>query len=309
MTIIVPTFNRARYVAATVMQILDQSFKDFELLVIDQSEPAQKKLVRDRLSAALADPRVSYLWLSTPGLPNARNEGLARASGKVILFLDDDVILLNENFLRAHWRCYDDPVVGGVTGRIVERTNRENAKRTMNRITIGGRTLVNLLGQSRCRIDSLKGANMSVRAAVVTAIGGFDRNYTGTALLEDADFAERVRRRGWQLIFEPGAELFHLSAPASGVRVSDPDLTLMFRFRSTAYFVRKHRGILGLLPFAVVHITIGVVKALRSRSLQLISKLIKGAIVGALLAGGEFNQELPMLTQQGSGRSAACCRS
>jgi glycosyltransferase involved in cell wall biosynthesis len=38
--------------------------------------------------------RIHYLHLSQRGLPNARNEGLARACGEIALFLDDDVILI-----------------------------------------------------------------------------------------------------------------------------------------------------------------------------------------------------------------------
>ena len=40
-------------------------------------------------------------------------------------------------------------------------------------------------GQERCEIHTLKGANMSVRAEAIRLMGGFDRNYTGTALLEE----------------------------------------------------------------------------------------------------------------------------
>jgi GT2 family glycosyltransferase len=280
LSIVIPTFNRAIYVLSTVEQVLRQDFQDFELLVVDQSGSEEWEKVMKGMQVHASDARVSYLHLDRPGLPNARNEALVRVRGAVVLFLDDDVVLLSDSFLRAHVACFDNPIIGGVTGRIVERINRENARRTMLRITLGGRTKVNLLGRTRCRIDSLKGANMSMRASAIGQIGGFDRSYGGTALLEDADYAERLRRQGWGLMFEPDAELLHLSAPAAGVRAGDPLASESSRFRSTAYFIRKHRGRSGLLPFAAVHCLVAASKTFRSMRRDAPLHLLRGALAG-----------------------------
>lgn len=276
LSIIIPTYNRSQYVIRTVLQVLEQSFHDFELWVVDQSDVDQAEISREAF-AAIQDERVHYFRCDTRGVANARNEGLIRVTGEVIVFLDDDVILLSDGFLRSHFDAYRDPLVGGVTGRTVERTNRENARTTTNRITPGGRTLINLLGVEPCQIHSLKGANMSVRAEAVAGMGGFDRNYTGTALLEEADFSERIIKRGWQLRFEPKAELFHLSAPAGGVRVTTDDETSFYRFRSTAYFVRKHRGRTGLMRFYATHALIAAKLGVNKRSVILPIRLIKGS--------------------------------
>ena len=275
LTIIIPTFNRARFLIATVDQLLLQEFQDFELWVIDQSAPEQSEVIAQSLPAWRARREVNYLRLDIPGVANARNEGLSRARGGVIMFLDDDVILLNPDFLGAHLRCYDDPAVGGVTGRTVERINKENSRRPANRITPGGRTLINLLGTERCEIHTLKGANMSVRTEAVRQIGGFDRNYTGTALLEEADFSERIRQNGWRFVFEPAAELFHLSAPAGGVRVARTEDVDYYRFRSTAYFVRKNRGARGVAPFLAVHLLIAAVRTAKTRNPRLPLRLVQ----------------------------------
>lgn len=276
LSIIIPTYNRSQYVIRTVAQVLEQSFQDFEIWIIDQSDADQVEANVKALTA-IQDKRLHYFRCDTRGVANARNEGLIRVIGDVIVFLDDDVILLSDDFLQSHFDAYRDPLIGGVTGRTVERTNRENARTTTNRITASGRTLINLLGVEACQIHSLKGANMSVRATAVAGMGGFDRNYTGTALLEEADFSERIMKRGWRLQFEPKAELFHLSAPAGGVRVTTDDETSFYRFRSTAYFVRKHRGRAGLVRFYATHALIAAKLALSKRSVTLSIRLIKGS--------------------------------
>lgn len=280
LTIIVPTFNRSGALPTTIDGLLRQSYKNFELWIVDQSSPDEAKanaLYIDRVS----DPRLHYLHLPTAGLPNARNEGLRRAKGEIILFVDDDVILLSSDFLIAHVSAYEDPKVGGVTGRHVERLIKTNSARTANYVSWSGRTKFNLFGTERQRIESCKGSNMSFRAAAIARIGGFDRNLN---LLEETDFSQRLARAGWILMFEPKAELVHLSIGAGGVRQPNPIETEYERFRSTAYFIFKHRGYVGFLPFALRFTLIAISRTFRYRSISVFvgcqRAMLKGLTLG-----------------------------
>ena len=225
-------------------------------------------------------------------MANARNEGLAQARAPIVLFLDDDVVLLSADFLSAHLEAYADPKVGGVCGRVIERSIVPNARRTVSRITWGGRTVENLLGTEPCPIQSVKGANMSFRVAVFDA-GGFDRRYIGTALLEEADMAWRVARRGWNLVFEPRAELLHLSAPSGGVRKENALDKEYWRFRSTAYFVRKNRGRLGVPPFLLTFGMIAVKRFMRWPSPGTLTTLWRGTQDGLRAARNPPDDSIP----------------
>ncbi len=257
LSIIIPTLNRGKLLHDTVNQLLCQAHRDFELWVIDQSDPGQRA-ENEAFFRQCLDSRLHVLFLSVKGLPNARNEGLARISGEVVLFLDDDVILLGPEFLTAHLAPYEDPTVGGVVGRIVERSVRPNAPDTASHLSWGGRTITNLWGTQARDLPTLKGANMSYRMAAVRQVGGFDRRYVGTALLEDSDYSTRVAAAGWRLRFEPAAELVHLSAPSGGVRVEDQLRTECSRFRATAYFMLKHRGSVGFAAFSATYAAIAL---------------------------------------------------
>ncbi len=265
LSVIIPTLNRGRLFHDSVRQVLGQAGVDFDLWLVDQSDPDQRA-ANEALVTTLADARVHYLHLTKKGLPNARNEGIARARGRIVLFLDDDVILLDPGFLAAHLAVYADPAVGGVTGRIVERTVRPNAKDTAAHISRGGRTITNMWGTEQRCIESCKGANMSYRRAAIDAVGGFDRRYAGTALLEDTDFSYRVRAAGWRLVYAPACELVHLSAPSGGVRVEDALRGEAWRFRNTAYFILKHRGLAGIPSFGATFGAIALARAMRWRS-------------------------------------------
>lgn len=267
LSVIIPTLNRGQLLHDTVRQVLAQAFTDLELWIIDQSDPPQRA-ANERFVASLADPRLHYRFIPVRGLPNARNEGLARISGEIVLFLDDDVILLSREFLSAHLAPYADPTVGGVVGRIVERAVRPNAPDTASHISPGGRTITNLWGTEARDIETLKGANMSYRMAAVRQVGGFDRRYIGTALLEDSDYSTRVAAAGWRLRFEPAAELVHLSALSGGVRVEDALRTECSRFRATAYFMLKHRGYPGFARFSATYLMIAAKRIKEWRSPQ-----------------------------------------
>lgn len=265
LSIVIPTLNRGKLLHRVVEQLREQACTTWELWVVDQSDPPFRAATEAFLRG-LDDPRVHYLHLDQKGLPNARNEGLARVRGDVVLFLDDDVVLIDEHFLDAHLRPYADPAVGGVTGRIVERYVRPNAKDTASHLSPGGRTITNLWGTTARDIETLKGANMSYRRAACQQVGGFDRQYQGSALLEDSDYSTRVAAAGWRLRYEPDAELIHLSSPSGGVRVEDALRYEYWRFRSTAYFLLRHRGPAAMPRFLATFGAIAASRAARWRS-------------------------------------------
>ncbi len=85
-SIIIPTYNRAAQVAEAVASVLAQSFRDFELLVVDDGS-------RDKTSQALAPFGGEITVLRHPrrrGVSAARNRGIAAARGEWLAFLDSD---------------------------------------------------------------------------------------------------------------------------------------------------------------------------------------------------------------------------
>ena len=89
-TVIVPSYNHERWVLAAVQSILDQTFKNFEVLVIDDGST-------DGSLAQLAqvdDARVTVVARSNQGLSNTLNEGLELARGRWVRFLPSDDMLV-----------------------------------------------------------------------------------------------------------------------------------------------------------------------------------------------------------------------
>jgi len=90
-SVIIPTMNRLKDLRITLSSIAEQSRIPNEVIVVDQSDDdCTKKFINDLASASNV---LRYVHLDTKSLTKARNLGLERATGEVLLFLDDDVTL------------------------------------------------------------------------------------------------------------------------------------------------------------------------------------------------------------------------
>ncbi len=88
-SVIIPTYNRARYVTEAIESVLAQTFTDYEILVIDDgSTDSTKALLQPYLS------KIIYIHQENRGVSAARNKGLKAAKGEWIAFLDSDDIWL-----------------------------------------------------------------------------------------------------------------------------------------------------------------------------------------------------------------------
>jgi glycosyltransferase involved in cell wall biosynthesis len=91
-SIIVPTFNRLKYLRRTIESVFQQTFCDWELLIADDGSTAETQTY---LRALHNPPGVRVLWLPHTGRPSvARNAALREARGEYVAFLDSDDVWL-----------------------------------------------------------------------------------------------------------------------------------------------------------------------------------------------------------------------
>ncbi len=85
-SVIIPTHNRAGRVGEAIGSVLKQTYRDWELIVVDDgSTDGTAEVVR-----AFDDARISYVSQDNRGVSAARNRGIAEARGEFIAFLDSD---------------------------------------------------------------------------------------------------------------------------------------------------------------------------------------------------------------------------
>jgi len=85
-SVIIPTYNCGAFVREAVESVLGQSHRDLEVVVVDDGSTDDTPVVLARIE----DPRVTVIRSPHRGLSAARNEGLDRARGEYIAFLDAD---------------------------------------------------------------------------------------------------------------------------------------------------------------------------------------------------------------------------
>lgn len=85
-SVTITTYNRSELLPRALESVLAQTFRDFELIVVDDGSTDD---TRD-LVAAYTDPRIRYVFQENSGLSAARNRGVAASNGTYVTFLDDD---------------------------------------------------------------------------------------------------------------------------------------------------------------------------------------------------------------------------
>lgn len=88
-SVIIPTYNRAHLIQRALDSLLQQTFQDFEILIIDDGSS-------DHTRAALAPyaGRIRYVYQQNAGVSAARNHGIRLAQGELLAFLDSDDLVL-----------------------------------------------------------------------------------------------------------------------------------------------------------------------------------------------------------------------
>ena len=110
-SVIVPVYNTQRYLRECVNSILDQSFSDFELILIDDGSTDGSGAICDGYAAA--DARVKVLHQENQGQSAARNNGVLQAKAELLCFIDSDDAI-NPSLLELFLKAFRENGVGAV---------------------------------------------------------------------------------------------------------------------------------------------------------------------------------------------------
>ena len=90
-SIIIPVYNTEKYIRQTVESIMSQTLKELEIIIINDGSTDESLKIVEKL--ALQDNRIQTYSQANQGVSVARNEGIARAQGEYIYFMDSDDLL------------------------------------------------------------------------------------------------------------------------------------------------------------------------------------------------------------------------
>lgn len=109
-SVIIPVYKVEKYIAATVQSVLQQTYKEFELLIIDDGSPDQSVEICQQFT----DPRIKIIRQQNRGLAGARNTGIRQAQGEYLAFLDGDDLWLPQK-LEKHLAHLENSIDVGVS--------------------------------------------------------------------------------------------------------------------------------------------------------------------------------------------------
>ncbi|MDR7073364.1 glycosyltransferase family 2 protein [Fictibacillus barbaricus] len=104
-SIIVPVYNIAQYLRKCLDSILAQTFKNFELIVVNDGSTDDSGLICEEY--ALKDARVKVINKKNGGLSSARNVGIKMAAGKYLGFVDGDDWILKDMYQNLYELCIE----------------------------------------------------------------------------------------------------------------------------------------------------------------------------------------------------------
>jgi len=228
---IICTRNRPDDLAACLCSVGTQTRRPDQVVVVDASDDDRTRSIVRAWTAGGPIADVQYLR-AAPGLTRQRNVGIAVATGDVVMFLDDDVVLEPVYVARIAELFACDPALGGAQG-VIATTALHGRRRLVNLFrrlflmnSLGGSGGVKRSGfaaydawpRTVRPVTSLVGCNMSYRRSVFARFR-FDEWFDGYGLGEDQDFSYRVGRVH-RLVQTPHARLEHRLSPVERARAA-----------------------------------------------------------------------------------------
>jgi GT2 family glycosyltransferase len=220
-TVVVSTRDREDSLRTALRSLLAVDYPDFDVVVVDN---AAKTDDTANVVIGLADPRVRMIKEPVAGLSKARNTGVAHATGQIIAFTDDDVVV-DPGWLGALVRGFTrDPSVGCVTG-MVPSAELETPAQAYFDVKVGwaDSSRPRLFDLGAHRVDQPlypylagtfgAGANFAVTREALAAVGPFDEALgAGSSAKggEDIDYFLRTILAGKAIAYEPAAIVWHV---------------------------------------------------------------------------------------------------
>jgi GT2 family glycosyltransferase len=249
-SVVIPTYKRPGLAERLEKQIQNYT-PDCEVIIIDQSSS------------------------NTPNTSEAKNQGIQKSTGDIIIFFDDD-IEITDNTISTHLEEYANLDIFGVAGRVIN--DGETVPPITDVITgqmnqFGTDFTKNFWGERKQFIVHPYGCNMSFRKSVLDKIGGFDTKFpTPLSAFEEVDLGLRVSKLG-KIIFSPGALVYHHRAVSGGTRVDQRTRNNQY-YQSYGRLLRKHIK----FPMVVLSIAILKLRILKESPYSLFS-FVKGLFV------------------------------
>lgn len=210
-SILIPVYNGENVITACLDSVLSSDFRDYEIIILD-----------DNSTDSSVDRAKKYLTGNVSLLKNDRNlgfvrnvnRGLREAKGDIVVLLNMDTVVESKWLGELVKPFYNGENVGIAGSKIyyIGGATIQHAGAFLDEIArsyhIGRGEVDNGQYDYRKEVEYVCGASIAFRKDALAKIGGFDTGYS-PAYYEEIDFAFRLRKRGYKVIYIPESRLEH----------------------------------------------------------------------------------------------------
>ena len=250
-TVVIPNYNGLKFMEPCFAALEAQSEKDFDVLVVDNGST-------DGSVEWLKESGIPSVFLpENIGFPGAVNIGIKKAETPYVILLNNDTEP-KPDYIREMIRMIErSPKIFSVSSRIIQLHHKELMDDAGDMYSLLGWAFQRGVGQpvagykKPCRVFAACAAAAIYRREVFEEIGYFDESHF--AYLEDVDVGYRARIYGYDNVYCPAAELYHVGSGTSGSKYNSFKVKLAAR--NNLYLNYKNMPLLQLLfnlPFLLI---------------------------------------------------------
>ncbi len=230
-SILIPAYNEAMGIEASVRSMLELDYEDFEVIIINDGSKDDTLEVARKLEGWHGKVEVRVISQRNLGKANALNYGASMATGEVVVCVDGDS-RLHPASLKMGMRHFVDPTISAVAGN-VKVVNRRNMLTYLQALEyIEGLNLVRRAQALIQAVNIVPGPMGFFRRSVIMEIGGWDDD----TFAEDCDLTLKVLTKRHKIEYEPGA-ISYTEAPEDLIQL----LKQRYRWtRGILQSLRKH---------------------------------------------------------------------
>jgi glycosyltransferase involved in cell wall biosynthesis len=207
-SVIIPAYNCAKTIASNLKSLLSQTFRDLEIIVVDDGSSDDTK------SVIQSFPGVQYVYQFNAGPASARNCGAQISRGEILFFTDSDCIP-HKDWIEKALKHFDSADIGVVCGSY-GIANPENilARCVHQEILFRHKHLVP-------RYPKVFGSyNFGIRRKIFEEVKGFNAGYR-YASGEDNDLSYKVLKAGYKIYFDSQVLVDHFHPVKVGKYLSE----------------------------------------------------------------------------------------
>jgi len=205
---VVATYNRPGDLADAINSILEQTYRPIEVVVISNSTDDTAELFED--GEQFDEDCISYYeFPGRMGVPEARNAGYERATGEILVTIDDDAVLASPDATDELVSLFQE--YGGVGALAFQSRNHQTKE--LIRMEVPDPPDFETTPSEVYRTTSFIGVGNAIRRSALDAAGTYPEDFVYG--FEEMDLSIRILDAGYDILYTPSIVIYHKESPVA----------------------------------------------------------------------------------------------